>query len=188
MFRAYEFEFIYEEGGYSVIPYELEDFGGTQGDDYNEACFMAADWLKCVLEDIAMMGKEAPQATFDHKPRYGGTNVVIGVEAGLETVRKMSASEAAEVLGVSRSRISQLIKACLLYGYRDGRNTWVTCDSVEARLKDCEHLRYRAKKDKQEESADKKPAEKRARKKPVAGTKAAAAANRQPALAAAQNG
>jgi len=100
----------------------------------------------------------------------------------------MSASEAAEVLGVSRSRISQLIKACLLYGYRDGRNTWVTCDSVEARLKDCEHLRYRAKKDKQEESADKKPAEKRARKKPVAGTKAAAAANRQPALAAAQNG
>lgn len=158
MFRAYEFEFIPEDVGYSVLPYELDCYGGTQGDDYNEACFMAADWLKCVLEDCAMRGIEPPKPTYGHTPRNGGTNVVIGVEAGLETVRKMSASEAAEVLGVSRSRVSQLMKACLLDGYREGRNTWVTCDSVEARLKDREHLRYRVKKDKQEESADKKPA------------------------------
>lgn len=185
MFRAYEFEFVPTEGMYAVLPYELENFGATQGYDFDEACYMAVDWLKGTIEDLAMRGEEPPKPTYGHTPRHGGTNVIIGVEAGLETVKKMSAAEAAEVLGVSRGRISQLMKACLLYGYRDGRNTWVTVDSVEARLKDREHLRYCRKVERDEKKAAKKAGKSNASHK-ASVTKSPA--DKDAALQLAQNG
>ena len=58
----------------------------------------------------------------------------MGVEASRETVRKVPASEAARRLGVSPSRVTQMLAAGRLEGWREGRRTWVTLDSVEARL------------------------------------------------------
>ena len=48
----------------------------------------------------------------------------------------MMASEAALALGVSRPRISQMIKSGRLEGYTKGRATFVTTESVRARLAD----------------------------------------------------
>ena len=66
----------------------------------------------------------------------GGVLGVVSVEATLDSIPKVSASEAARMLAVGRSRITAMLAAGLLDGWRDGRNTWVTLDSVEARKAD----------------------------------------------------
>lgn len=118
-----------------AFPYDME--GGTQGEDFNDVCRMAADWLQLEMEHRAMNDLPFPEATFDNSPRHkGGKNIVVAVNAGKDTVRRVTAAEAARRLGVTRGRISQMIDAGLLGTFElDGR-TWVTEDSVNARLED----------------------------------------------------
>ena len=58
MFHLYEFEVFMDEGWYLALPYDWE--GGTQGKTFEEACEMAADWLRVMCEDCAMHDKEFP--------------------------------------------------------------------------------------------------------------------------------
>ena len=132
LFGVYEFEIVQDEGWYVASPYDLP--GGTQGEDFEDLCLMVADWLKITLEDFDMRGETPPRPTFGNAPRHGGTNMVFAVQAGRETVEKVTASEAARLLGVRRARVTQLLASARLIGYRDGRNTYVTMDSVRARL------------------------------------------------------
>lgn len=132
--RTYEFEIFEDEGFYCAAPYDFD--GGTQGRSFDELCDMVAEWLKLKIEDAAMHHKALPSPTFGNTPRYGGSNVIFSVTAGLETVDKVSASEAAATLGVTQGRITQMIAAGALEGWKDGRNTYVTRGSVNARLKD----------------------------------------------------
>lgn len=129
---AYEFEVMQSEGYFTAIPYDLE--GATQGEDWSDLVDMVLDWLKVYLEDCDMHGKSLPKATFGNAPRYGGTNLVVAMQAGRETVEKVTATEAARLLGVSRGRISQMLKSALLEGWQEGRNTYVTVDSLKCRL------------------------------------------------------
>lgn len=131
-FGVYEFEIARMEGVYAVIPYDFA--GATQGVDYAEACEMGADWLKVTIEDYEIHGRELPVATFGNVPRHGGSNVVFAVMAGRETVEKVNATQAAQMLGVTPSRVSHMLASNLLEGWRDGRNTFVTVDSINARL------------------------------------------------------
>ncbi|MDM8270484.1 helix-turn-helix domain-containing protein [Thermophilibacter provencensis] len=131
---VFEFEIVKDDSGYVAIPYDLG--GATQGDSMDELCHMVVDWLKMTLEDYDMKGLSLPTATFGNAPRYGGFNMVFAVQAGRETVEKITATEAARLLGISRARITQLLGASLLEGYREGRNTYVTMASVKARLRD----------------------------------------------------
>lgn len=135
--RAYEFEIFEEEGFLIAVPYDLA--GATQGENFDDLCVMVSDWLKVNLEDFAMRGVEPPKPTYGNKPRYGGKNMLVCVSAGLETIPKMSAAEAAEHLGISQSRVSQLVSGHLLDGWKDGRNLWITVDSVSARLEKQPH-------------------------------------------------
>ena len=57
------------------------------------------------------------------------------------TLLQKPATEAAALLGVSRPRITQLISAGGLEGYRQGRNTYVTKASIQARLDERPSLR-----------------------------------------------
>lgn len=132
MFHVYEFEVFEDEGWYLAVPFDFQ--GGTQGESYAEACEMAADWLRTECEYRAMHEEPFPKATFGNEPQRGGRVVVIGVEADRDTVRKVTASEAARRLGVSPGRVTQMIAANQLEGYREGQRTWVTIDSIEARL------------------------------------------------------
>lgn len=46
----------------------------------------------------------------------------------------VSAAEASRMLGVSPGRITHLLNAGILDGYREGRRTWVSVASIEKRL------------------------------------------------------
>lgn len=132
MFYVYEFEVFEDEGWFLAFPFDF--LGGTQGKTFGEACEMAADWLRVECEHRAMHEEAFPAATFGNDPQHGGKVVVIGVEAGRDTVRKVTASEAARRLGVSPGRVTQMIAANQLEAFREGKRTWVTIDSIEARL------------------------------------------------------
>ena len=132
MLHLYEFEIFEDEGWYLALPFDWD--GGTQGTSFEDACEMAADWLRIMCEDCAMHAKELPTPTFGNEPCHGGRVVLLGIQAGLDTVRKVSASEAARLLGVTPGRVTQMLDSNKLEGWREGRRTWVTVDSVEARL------------------------------------------------------
>lgn len=136
LYGVYEFEIVKDESGYVALPYDFG--GGTQGDDWEDLCLMVADWLKMTLEDYDIHGRELPKPTFGNEPRYGGRNLVFGCTAGRETVDKVTASEAARLLGVSPSHVSQMLASDQLEGWRDGRSTYVTVDSVAQRLREDE--------------------------------------------------
>ena len=97
---------------------------------------MAVDWLKTVVEHHAMHDIPFPEPTFDNEPRYGGRIITVAIDAGLETIPRMTAAEAARALGVSPSRVSHMIRDGLLESFKYGHNTWVTGYSVEARLRE----------------------------------------------------
>jgi len=131
MFHVYEFEVFEDEGYYLAFPFDWE--GGTQGRDLADVCEMAADWLRVMCEDCAMHDKPFPPQTFGNRPEHGGTILLVGVEAGKNTVRKATPSEAARRLGASPERVRQMMDEGLLESFSDGGQTWVTLDSIEAR-------------------------------------------------------
>ena len=132
---TYEFELYRGQKQWIIEAYDLPACI-TQGEDVEDACESAADILREFAREALMGGGKMPASTFGHEPANGGMNVVVSVEASLESVRKVSATEAARMLGVGRSRVTAMLNSGLLDGWRDGRNTWVTLDSIEARLVD----------------------------------------------------
>lgn len=134
MLHVYEFE-VFEDEGEGVLlalPYDMR--GGTQGRDLREACEMAADWLQTEMEHRAMHGLPLPEPTFGNEPQNGGRTIIVAVNAGKDTVRKVSPSEAARMLGVTPGRVTQMVAANKLEAYEDAGRKWVTVASVEARL------------------------------------------------------
>lgn len=132
MLHVYEFEVFEDEGLVMAFPYDMD--GGTQGADFKEACENAADWLRTEVEQRAIHGEPMPEATFGNGPRHGGRNVVIAVDAGLGSIRRVLPSEAARMLGVTPGRVTQMVSAGLLDAFEDSGRKWVTVDSVEARM------------------------------------------------------
>ena len=132
MLGVYEFEVFEHDGVMLAFPYDMD--GGTQGDDFKDVCESAADWLQLELEHRAIHGMPFPDATFDNEPRNGGRNVVIAVNAGVDTVPKVLPSEAARMLGVSPGRVTQMMDSGQLEWFEDAGRKWVTVYSVEARL------------------------------------------------------
>lgn len=135
MLAMCEFE-LFEDGDYvCALPFGLA--GGTQGVDEKDAVTMAVSWLKEEVEASLMMGNAFPDdLPLGNDARRGGRVLVVAVEAGLNTVDVMTSKEAAEMLGVSQSRVSQMLNKHVLLGFRKGRNAYVSRDSVMARLAD----------------------------------------------------
>lgn len=132
MLAIYEFELFQDEGWVLAFPFDFE--GGTQGSSIKEACEMAADWLKGEVEHLLMTRQALPEATFGNVPVHGGRIAIVAVQADLDSIDTVAACDAAKMLGVSRARVSQMLSAGQLEGYRKGRSTFVTRASVEARL------------------------------------------------------
>lgn len=132
---TYEFELRRGEQQWIIEAFDLPGCI-TQGEDVSDACNSAADLLREMAWEALLKGEELPGGAFGHEPSCGGVLVVISVEATLSSLPKVSASEAARILGVGRSRITAMLASGLLDGWRDGRNTWVTLDSVIARKED----------------------------------------------------
>ena len=134
MLYIYEFEVFEDEGMFLAFPYDME--GGTQGEDFGDVCESAADWLHTEAEARLISGIAFPEATFGNEPRNGGRNIIVAVDAGKETIRKVSAAKAARMLGVTPGRVSQMVSAGKLEAFKDddGVHTWVTLNSIEARI------------------------------------------------------
>lgn len=134
MFYMQEFEIFKSEGLYVAFPFDLG--GGTEGETFAEAVEMAGDWLRVAIQDALMHNRELPSPTFGNEPQEGGKVVLVGIGTTLNDIPSVSAAEAAEMLGVSRPRITKMLQTGQLEGWRDGRNTRVTIDSVNARLEE----------------------------------------------------
>lgn len=126
-----EFEFYEEEGMVCAVPFGIE--GATCGTDLYDALDMAADWLRLHVLNALARGEDFPRGTVGNKPQHGGEVVAVCVEASLEDVPAMTASEAASALGVSCARVTQLCKAGDLDSWRVGETRMVSEFSVLAR-------------------------------------------------------
>lgn len=128
---TYEFEMWRGEFGWIAKPFGLE--GITQGGDVNDLCESTADLLREIVRDHIMSGRDLPPATFDNNPTHDGIRLIVSVDVAMDTIPRMSAADAARELNVSRPRISAMLESGLLDGWKEGRNTWITITSIEAR-------------------------------------------------------
>lgn len=128
MLYVYEFKIEKTEGALLALPYDFD--GGTQGKDERELAELAADWLRVEIEQRLIQEEPIPKATFGHGD---ARSLIVAVEVSLDTINAVPAYEAAELLGVSRGRVSQMVSAGLLSGFRKGRDAFVTKDSIQAR-------------------------------------------------------
>lgn len=132
MLYVFEFELVESEGWFVAIPFDFD--GATQGASLAEASEMAADWLKTEIEYRLMNGEAVPEATLGNDPRRGGRVLLVAVDVSLDAIEKVSAKDAALLLGVTRSRVSQMTRDGLLTSFRVGRDVYVTLDSIKARI------------------------------------------------------
>lgn len=131
---TYEFEYVSEKGSVLALPFDF--LGGTFGSDYADAALSASDWLRETVLDYLLHEKRLPDASFNNNPKRGGTLGIVTVSVSLDSLKTVSANEAAKLLGVSKARVSQLVSEGLLEAYTVGRSVFVTQASIEARLAD----------------------------------------------------
>lgn len=123
-----------EDGGYSI---EFPDLPGcfSDGDDFVDAVDMAADAAKTYVASLMRHGEAIPGPSVNAVPD-GATDVWVSFEADPGYVIDgpvVSAAQAARELGLSAGRVTHMLDAGILEGYRQGRRTWISAASVEAR-------------------------------------------------------
>lgn len=122
-----------EEGGYNVT---MPDLPGcyTYGEDFKDAVAMAVDVLKLYVAERLDEGISLPEPTRRPCPD-GYESVFVSFETDENYGTKVvTAAEAARRLGVSKSRVSHMLRSGILEGFREWRNTFVTIESIERRL------------------------------------------------------
>lgn len=120
------------DGGYDV---EFPDLPGcfTFGESYEEAARMAADAAKTYVASLLAHGDDIPAS---HVREVPGASMLICFEADASYVVRgetVSAAEASRMLGVSAGRVTHMLDSGILQGYRRGRRTYVTVESIEKR-------------------------------------------------------
>lgn len=126
-----------EEDGFVVT---FPDLPGcvSEGDTFTEAAAKGADAAKTYVASLLAHGDALPEPQRHNCPE-NSESVLIFFETDpsyLITGNVVSAAEAARRLGLSPGRVSHMINAGILDGYRQGRRTWVSTASIEARLQD----------------------------------------------------
>ena len=108
--------------------------GATEGDTYEDAVEMAVDWLRVHALTALERGVEFKGGGLGHAPSRGGTVVTLAVCVELSDVPAVTASEAADMLGVSTARVAQLCRDGSLNSWKVGSTRMVSRDSIECRL------------------------------------------------------
>ena len=94
----------------------------------------AVDSLKAGVLRCLLIGEPVPEPTYVTEPLRDGSRVLaVTAEVDMQGFR-VTATEAADILGLSNARVTQLLEDGKLVGYREGRNSYVTLDSVKRRL------------------------------------------------------
>lgn len=132
----YEALVIIETNGsyYATIP-DLPACSVRAG-SYEEAVFLLSDYAEEALSRMLCNSIEPPAPTYGRISYDGYSIATMVLHASDEAnYRVISASQAADMLGVSRARVSQMLKKGTLHGYKTGRDSWVYLASVENRLR-----------------------------------------------------
>jgi excisionase family DNA binding protein len=130
----YEVELRPDSGGYCV---RVPDLDGcfTEGDNVIDALNMANDALKTFVAALLKYDDPIPEPMFGHEAPEGGMVVALSFETDASyIVEEVAPSEAAEMLGVSRSRISHMIRDGVLQSTKIAGETKVTLESINEYL------------------------------------------------------
>ncbi|MDR2715268.1 MAG: type II toxin-antitoxin system HicB family antitoxin [Coriobacteriaceae bacterium] len=123
-----------EEGGYCVSVPDLEGCF-SQGDTIEDALDMASDALITYVASLLKYGEAIPAPKFGHEAPKGGMVVAVSFETDTSyIIDAVSPSEAARMLGVSRGRVSQMIRSGQLTANKSATETWVDRASIESRM------------------------------------------------------
>jgi excisionase family DNA binding protein len=131
----FEVELKPEESGTYCV--SVPDLPGciTEGDTVSEACEMAADALMTFVSSMIKHSEDIPAPVFGHAAPDGGKVIAISFETDAEYVSDVvSPAEAAQMLGVTRGRVSQMIHDGVLDAYKIDKDTKVKMSSINARL------------------------------------------------------
>ena len=123
-----------ENGSYSV---RVPDLDGcfTQGKTRNDALDMAADALMTYVAALLKCGDPIPEPSFGHQAPEGGMVIALSFETDADfIIDAVSPSEAAAMLGVTRGRVSQMIRNGVLDSYEHNGERMVDLVSINARL------------------------------------------------------
>jgi len=134
--------FIYEilltpEDNASAWNVSVPDLPGclTFGDDFDDAVTQAADALMTYIASSLKNGDRLPSPVFGHLAPVDGKVIALAVDVDASyIVDGVSPSEAALMLGVSRGRVSQMIKAGTLTTFEHAGEKVVDLASIRTRL------------------------------------------------------
>ncbi|MDY2625876.1 MAG: type II toxin-antitoxin system HicB family antitoxin [Coriobacteriales bacterium] len=122
------------DGSYTV---DFPDLPGCTsfGDDLDDAIEMGADMLESFLSISLTEGVELPRPELRHIDEPQRFSILVSVDVDpADDVPVRTTAEAAEMLGVSTSRVRQMISAGILERRKEGRDNLVTLESIERRL------------------------------------------------------
>lgn len=128
-----EFEFVEDGGWFLCWPFWPGRCDGIQSENFDEAVEMAADRLKSMVLDYLMKGEKVPRLTLGNAPQRGGRVMAIAVDASLLEAPAVTEKEAAERLGISHARVSQLCRDKMLDSWKVGSTRMVSVESIELR-------------------------------------------------------
>lgn len=122
-----------EGGGFDAV---VPDLPGcfSFGDTREEAIAMAADAAKTYVASLMLHGDPIPaSSTYE----VDGAAFMVFFEVDADYIvegETVSAAEASRLLGVSPGRVTHMLDSGILKGYRRGRRTYVTIDSINDRI------------------------------------------------------
>ena len=128
-----EFEIIEEEN--SMVRAVLCETGEEiVALNYSAAMDYCVVVLHTKAESELLKEEDARKRVTGYEPLYGGYILPITVELELEDLPAISLSEAANILGVSVSRVSQLCLRGQLFSWKKNGKRLVSLESAESRL------------------------------------------------------
>jgi excisionase family DNA binding protein len=131
--RLYEALFIPDGTRFTV---EFPDFpeATTCGDDLTDAAYMAQDALQTMVLAYGDLGRSLPAATFNHRPPRGGYAMLVMVNPDYDMEPAfVTTAEAAELLGVSGSRIRAMIRDGVLPSKRTSAGHLIPVQALKER-------------------------------------------------------
>ena len=134
----YIYEILLEpEDDTSVWNVTVPDLEGclTFGESIDDAVAEAADALMTYIASLLKNGDTLPSPVFGNEASKGGMAIALAVEVDASyIVDGVSPSEAATMLGVTRGRVSQMIRAGVLSTYEHAGERVVDLASINDRL------------------------------------------------------
>lgn len=124
---------IYPSGGTYEV--HVPDLGAyTQGDDLDDAVYMAQDLVDALVTAMVEDGDELPRPRFDRDAPDGGYVLLVSTDGHVPEVPEMGVQDAADILGVTPSRVYAMCRDGVLDSRKVGSTVLVSADSVRRRF------------------------------------------------------